>query len=54
MAGDSKLSGTVHDDEYNPYDLARRRYRENLWLRSLLTGVAQGLERMAARDRRLA
>ena len=34
---------------YDPYDLARSHYRENLWLRSLLTGVAQELERMAAR-----
>jgi hypothetical protein len=37
------------DAQYDPYDLARRHYRENLWLRSLLTGVAQELERMAAR-----
>ena len=37
------------DTQYDPYDLARRHYRENLWLRSLLTGVAQELERMAAR-----
>ncbi len=34
---------------YDPEELARRAYRENLWLRSLLTGVAQELERMAAR-----
>jgi hypothetical protein len=36
------------DHQYDPYDLARRHYRENLWLRSLLAGVAQELERMAA------
>ncbi len=27
--------------QYDPGELARRAYRENLWLRSLLTGVAQ-------------
>ncbi len=36
-------------DPYDPRTLARRHYRENLWLRHLLTGVAQELERMAAR-----
>ncbi len=35
--------------QYDPEELARRAYRENLWLRSLLTGVAQEFERMAAR-----
>ncbi len=42
--------------QYDPRTLSRRHYRENLWLRSLLTGVAQELERMAARgqgDRRV-
>ena len=36
----------------NPYDprvLARRHYRENLWLRDTLESVARELERMAAR-----
>ena len=35
--------------QYDPGELARLAYRENLWLRSVLTGVAQELERMAAR-----
>ena len=35
--------------QYDHEVLSRRHYRENLWLRSLLTGVAQELERMAAR-----
>ena len=37
----------------NPYDprvLARRHYRENLLLRSILESVAWELERMAARE----
>ncbi len=35
--------------QYDPEELTRRTCRENLWLRSLLTGVAQELEHMAAR-----
>ncbi len=40
----------MDDNPYDPHALARRHYRENLWLRHLLTTVAQELERMAARD----
>ncbi len=36
-------------NEYDPHALARRHYRENLWLRSVLEDVAQELERMATR-----
>ena len=36
-------------DEYDPRELARRHYRESLWLRSILESVAQELERMAAK-----
>ncbi len=39
----------MDEDLYDPQALARRAYRENLWLRSILTGVAQELERMAAK-----
>ena len=35
--------------EYHLEALARRHYRENLWLRSVLESVAQELERTAAR-----
>ena len=34
---------------YDPRVLARRHYRENLWLRDTLESVAQELERMAAK-----
>ena len=38
----------VVTNEYDPHSLARRHYRENLWLRSLVTGVpgswSQGCE----------
>lgn len=36
-------------DEYDPRALARRHYRENLWLRDTLESVARELERMASR-----
>ena len=36
-------------DEYNPRELARGHYRENLWLRATLESVARELERMASR-----
>ncbi len=36
----------------DPLDLARQINAENLWLRDLLTAVAQDLERMAAVDER--
>ncbi len=39
----------MDEDLYDPQALARRAYRENLWPRSILTGVAQELERMAAK-----
>ncbi len=39
----------MDENPHDPHALARRHYRENLWLGSLLTGVAQELERMAAR-----
>ena len=35
--------------QYNPQELARRHYRENLWLRATLESVARELARMAAR-----
>ncbi len=38
-------------NHFDPQALARRHYRENLWLRSLLTGVALGLERLDRRGR---
>ncbi len=34
-------------DDYDPYELARRHYRECLWLRDTLESVARELERMA-------
>ncbi len=34
---------------YDPRELARRHYRENLWLRDTVESVARELERMAAR-----
>jgi hypothetical protein len=45
----SSLRFLTDDTQYDPQALARRHYRENLWLRHLLTTVAQELERMAAR-----
>ncbi len=39
----------MDENPYDPHALARRHYRENLWLRHLLTTVAQELERMATR-----
>ncbi len=39
----------MDENPYDPRELVRRHYRENLWLRHLLTTVAQELERMAAR-----
>ncbi len=39
----------MDQDPSDPQTLACRHYRENLWLRHLLTGVAQELERMAPR-----
>ncbi len=38
------------DNSYNPHEHARSLYRENLWLRELLTKVAQDLEHLAALD----
>jgi len=38
----------MHAQHTDPHDLARTLYRENLWLRELLTKVAQDLERIAA------
>lgn len=34
--------------DYDPYEHARRLYRENPWLRELVTSAAQELERLAA------
>ena len=45
-----RLIVPMDDNPYDPRVLSRRFYRETLWLRSLLTGVAQELERMAARE----
>ncbi len=45
----SSLRFLTDDTQYNPQALARRHYRENLWLRSTLESVARELERMAAR-----
>ncbi len=39
----------MDENPYDPHALARRHYRENLWLRSTLESVARELERMAAR-----
>ncbi len=39
----------MDENPYDPHTLARRHYRENIWLRSILESVAQELERMAAR-----
>ncbi len=39
----------MDENPYDPHTLARRHYRENLWLRDTLGSVAQELERMAAR-----
>jgi hypothetical protein len=36
---------------YDPHDHARKLYRENLWLRELVTAAAKELERLAARRR---
>ncbi len=37
------------ENPYDPRELSRRHYRENLWLRDTLESVAQELERMAAK-----
>ena len=39
----------MNENPYDPRVLARRHYRENLWLRDTLESVARELERMAAR-----
>ncbi len=39
----------MDENDYDPGELARRHYREALWLRDTLESVAQELERMAAR-----
>ncbi len=44
----------MDSDPYSPYELARRHYREALWLRDTLESVARELERMAARGLSLA
>ena len=38
----------MDENPYDPRELSRRHYRENLWLRDTLESVAQELERMAA------
>ena len=39
----------MDENPYDPRVPARRHYRENLWLRDTLEGVARELERMAAK-----
>ena len=39
----------MDENPYDPRVLARRHYRETLWLRSILESVAQELERMASK-----
>ncbi len=34
----------MDENPYDPHALARRHYRENLWLRSVLESVAQELD----------
>ena len=50
--GQTSPSPAVTLQRMDPLDLARQINAENLWLRDLLTAVAQDLERMAAVDER--
>jgi hypothetical protein len=50
LAARELLDGTLHcvaTELYDPNEHAKRLWRENLWLRDILTRVAQDLERLA-------